>query len=69
MVFTVVEAGKDMTGLAALAAELQATVNSDYGNFALRHTLKNFTKERSLFVCCTEDIYKKVLQSSLFVLS
>ncbi len=33
----------------------------------LIYTLKNFTTERSLFVCCTEDIYKKVLQSSLFV--
>ncbi len=38
MVFTVVEAAKDMTGLAALAAELQATVNSGYGHFALRQT-------------------------------
>jgi hypothetical protein len=38
MVFIVVEAAKDMTGLAALAAlaaELQATVNSGYGHFAL----------------------------------
>jgi hypothetical protein len=30
------------------------------------HTQKNFGTERSIFVCCTEDIYKFVSWSYLF---